>query len=74
MMAFDIGSDIATGVDFVNSGDYGWATFTFLIICTPWLARSFLSLINLQIPGSAQVVSGTYAFISKCQVSLKLLS
>ena len=48
MMAFDIGSDIATGLDFLNSGNRGWATFTFLIICTPWLARSFISLINLR--------------------------
>lgn len=48
MMTFDIGSDIATGIDFMSSSDYGWATFTFIIICTPWLARLVISLLNLR--------------------------
>ena len=48
MMVFDIASDIATGVNFLNSGDLGWATFTFVIICTPWLARSLISLTNIR--------------------------
>ena len=48
LTAFDIGTDIATGIGFLNSGDHGWAAFTFAIICTPWLARSLISLVNFR--------------------------
>ena len=49
MMTFDIGSDITTGFGYLNSGDHGWATFTFAIICAPWLARSSISISNLRL-------------------------
>ena len=49
MMAIDIGSDIVTGIDYLNSRDSGWAAFTFVIICTPWMSRILISLANLRI-------------------------
>ena len=49
LMAFDIGPDSVTAIDFLNSRDLGWAAFTFAIICTPWWAKIFVSLSNLRI-------------------------
>ena len=49
LMAFDIGSDILTGLDYLETGHPKWATFTFSIICSPWLARILISLASLRI-------------------------
>ena len=47
LMFFDIGSDIFTGFYFLESGNPKWATFTFLIILAPWLARFIILIANI---------------------------
>ena len=77
MMAFDIGSDIATGLDFLYNGDPGWATFTFIVICLPWLARALISFTNLRMcftlmPSSIEFSAGRY-FVWKNEMIDSLL-
>ncbi len=48
MVAADIGSDIATAVEFAARGDFYWGLLTGLLIITPFLAKCILYLVSLK--------------------------
>jgi hypothetical protein len=48
LVAADIGSDIATAVEFAARGDFYWGLLTGLLIIMPFLAKCILYLVSLK--------------------------
>jgi hypothetical protein len=48
LVAADIISDIATGVEFAARGDFYWGLLTGLLIIAPFLAKCILYLVSLK--------------------------